>query len=100
MSICTNEPLYLSFNTVSLTQVRFSPKAFEGRGLMEEVPRGGNALRFYPAVRLRLSRMVIKTEDKVRYIFEIPTGFRAITKSFIEEDFLNLATLLLYLIAS
>lgn len=35
---------------------------------MEEVKRGGNALRFYPAVRLRFSRMVIKTEDKVKGI--------------------------------
>lgn len=47
-------------------QVRFSPKLFGGRGPMEEVTCGGNALRFYAAVRLRLSRMgLIKTEDKV-----------------------------------
>lgn len=33
---------------------------------MEEVTCGGNALRFYAAVRLRLWRMgLIKTEDKV-----------------------------------
>jgi recombination protein RecA len=33
---------------------------------MDEVTCGGNALRFYAAVRLRLSRMgLIKTEDKV-----------------------------------
>ncbi|WJX78330.1 hypothetical protein P8452_61565 [Trifolium repens] len=42
------------------------PKAFRGRGRMDEVTCGGNALRFYAAVRLRLSRMgLIKTEDKV-----------------------------------
>ncbi|WJX78329.1 hypothetical protein P8452_61565 [Trifolium repens] len=41
------------------------PKAFRGRGRMDEVTCGGNALRFYAAVRLRLSRMgLIKTEDK------------------------------------
>jgi recombination protein RecA len=33
---------------------------------MKEVTCGGNALRFYAAVRLRLSRKgLIKTEDKV-----------------------------------
>jgi recombination protein RecA len=33
---------------------------------MEEVTCGGNAPRFYAAVRLRLSRIgLIKTEDKV-----------------------------------
>lgn len=48
------------------TQVRFSPKSVKGCGPMEEVTCGGNALRFYSAVRLRLSRMgLIKTEDKV-----------------------------------
>jgi RecA/RadA recombinase len=62
----TNEPLDLSFDTVSCIQVRFSPKAFGGRGRMKEVTCGGNALRFYAAVRLRLSRKgLIKTEDKV-----------------------------------
>ncbi|WJX83721.1 hypothetical protein P8452_66364 [Trifolium repens] len=29
--------------------VRFSPKAFGGRGRMKEVTCGGNALRFYAA---------------------------------------------------
>ncbi|CAJ2671547.1 DNA repair protein recA homolog 2, mitochondrial isoform X1 [Trifolium pratense] len=54
---------------VFVNQVRFSPKAFGGRGPMEEVTCGGNALRFYAAVRLRLSRMgLIKTEDKVEGI--------------------------------
>jgi len=75
MSICTNERLHFAFNTVYRTQVRFSPKAFEGHGLMEEVTRAGNALIFYAAVRLQLSRMrLIKTEDKAWYIFEIPSG--------------------------
>jgi hypothetical protein len=31
----TNEPLDLSFDTVSCIQVRFSPKAFGGRGRMK-----------------------------------------------------------------
>lgn len=54
---------------IFVNQVRFSPKAFGGRGPMEEVTCGGNALRFYAAVRLRLSRMgLIKTEDKVEGI--------------------------------
>jgi len=62
----TNKPLDITFNSVSRMQVRFSPKAFGGRGPMEEVTCGGNALRFYAAVRLRLSRIgLIKTEDKV-----------------------------------
>lgn len=61
-----NEPIDLSFDTVFHLQVRFSPKAVGGCGSMEEVTCGGNALRFYSAVRLRLSRMgLIKTEDKV-----------------------------------
>lgn len=51
---------------VFVNQIRFSPKAVGGRGPMEEVTCGGNALRFYAAVRLRLSRMrLIKTEAKV-----------------------------------
>lgn len=51
---------------VVVDSVRFSPKAFGGRGFMEEVTCGGIALRFYSVVRLRLSKMVIKTEDKAR----------------------------------
>ncbi|XP_057438024.1 DNA repair protein recA homolog 2, mitochondrial isoform X2 [Lotus japonicus] len=51
---------------IFVNQIRFSSKAFSGRGSMEEVTCGGNALRFYAAVRLRLSRLgLIKTEDKV-----------------------------------
>ncbi|XP_058740367.1 DNA repair protein recA homolog 2, mitochondrial [Vicia villosa] len=54
---------------VFVNQVRFSPRLFGGHGPMEEVTCGGNALRFYAAVRLRLSRMgLIKTEDKVEGI--------------------------------
>lgn len=63
---CTNEPLDLSFNTIFHIQIRFSPKAVKGGGSMEEVTCGGNALRFYAAIRLRLSKMgLIKNEDKV-----------------------------------
>ncbi|KAK7285653.1 hypothetical protein RJT34_20431 [Clitoria ternatea] len=51
---------------VFINQIRFSPKSDKECGSMEEVTCGGNALRFYAAVRLRLSRMrLIKTEDKV-----------------------------------
>ncbi|MED6146955.1 hypothetical protein PIB30_039554 [Stylosanthes scabra] len=51
---------------IFVNQVRFSPKSAKGCGPAEEVTCGGNALRFYAAVRLRLSRMgLMKTEDKV-----------------------------------
>ncbi|XP_061363000.1 DNA repair protein recA homolog 2, mitochondrial isoform X2 [Gastrolobium bilobum] len=51
---------------IFVNQVRCSPKSVKGCGSMEEVTCGGNTLRFYAAVRLRLSRMgLMKTEDKV-----------------------------------
>ncbi|QHO44821.1 DNA repair protein recA homolog 2, mitochondrial isoform X1 [Arachis hypogaea] len=51
---------------IFVNQIRFSPKSAKGCGPAEEVTCGGNALRFYAAVRLRLSRMgLIKTDDKV-----------------------------------
>ncbi|XP_019456287.1 PREDICTED: DNA repair protein recA homolog 2, mitochondrial isoform X1 [Lupinus angustifolius] len=51
---------------IFVNQIRFSPKSGKGCGPMEEVTCGGNALRFYAALRLRLSRIgLIKTEDKV-----------------------------------
>jgi len=47
-------------------QIRLGSKSVKEYGSVEEVTCGGNALRFYAAVRLRLSRMrLIKTEDKV-----------------------------------
>ncbi|RDX82868.1 DNA repair protein recA-like 2, mitochondrial [Mucuna pruriens] len=51
---------------IFINQIRFSPNSVKECGSVEEVTCGGNALRFYAAVRLRLSRMgLIKTEDKV-----------------------------------
>ncbi|KAF1897808.1 hypothetical protein Lal_00032568 [Lupinus albus] len=52
---------------IFVNQIRFSPKkSVKGCGPMEEVTCGGNALRFYAALRLRLSSIgLIKTEDKV-----------------------------------
>lgn len=51
---------------VFINQIRLSPKSAKEYGSVEEVTCGGNALRFYAAVRLRLSRVrLIKTEDKV-----------------------------------
>ncbi|CAJ1913242.1 unnamed protein product [Sphenostylis stenocarpa] len=51
---------------IFINQIRFSPKSVKEYGSVEEVTCGGNALKFYAAVRLRLSRMrLIKTEDKV-----------------------------------
>ncbi|KAI4300827.1 hypothetical protein L6164_034161 [Bauhinia variegata] len=51
---------------IFVNQVRFSPKSGKGCGPMEEVTCGGNALRFYAAVRLRLTRMgLLKTDNEV-----------------------------------
>ncbi|CAL0310608.1 unnamed protein product [Lupinus luteus] len=51
---------------IFVNQIRFSPNSVKGYGPLEEVTCGGNALRFYAALRLRLSRIgLIKTEDKV-----------------------------------
>jgi recombination protein RecA len=45
-------------------QVRSSPNS--GFGPIDEVTCGGNALRFYAAVRLRIKRtQLLKTEDEV-----------------------------------
>ncbi|XP_021820192.1 DNA repair protein recA homolog 2, mitochondrial [Prunus avium] len=51
---------------VFVNQVRSSPSAGQDFGPMDEVTCGGNALRFYAAVRLRIKRTrLLKTEDKV-----------------------------------
>ncbi|WVZ06196.1 hypothetical protein V8G54_019542 [Vigna mungo] len=51
---------------IFINQIRLSSKSVKDHGSVEEVTCGGNALRFYAAVRLRLSRIrLIKTEDKV-----------------------------------
>ncbi|KAK9922129.1 hypothetical protein M0R45_030609 [Rubus argutus] len=49
---------------VFINQVRSSPNS--GFGPIDEVTCGGNALRFYAAVRLRIKRtQLLKTEDKI-----------------------------------
>ncbi|XP_059463651.1 DNA repair protein recA homolog 2, mitochondrial isoform X3 [Corylus avellana] len=56
-SLCQSKTLILFLN-----QVRLSPRS----GRMEEVTCGGNALKFYAAVRLKMIRKeLLKTEDKV-----------------------------------
>lgn len=48
-------------------QVRYGHKYGQGNGHLEEVTSGGNALKFYAAIRLRLVRLALmKTEDKVK----------------------------------
>ncbi|KAL6138055.1 hypothetical protein ACLB2K_063341 [Fragaria x ananassa] len=51
---------------VFINQVRSSPNSGQGFGPVDEVTCGGNALRFYAAVRLRIKRtQLLKTEDKI-----------------------------------
>ncbi|GMY39529.1 DNA repair protein recA homolog 2, mitochondrial-like isoform X6 [Fagus crenata] len=51
---------------VFLNQVRSSPKSGQSFGHVDEVTCGGNALKFYAAVRLRMIRTgLLQTEDKV-----------------------------------
>ncbi|XP_014489716.1 DNA repair protein recA homolog 2, mitochondrial isoform X3 [Vigna radiata var. radiata] len=53
-------------DVIVIDSIRLSSKSVKDHGSVEEVTCGGNALRFYAAVRLRLSRIrLIKTEDKV-----------------------------------
>ncbi|XP_062165785.1 DNA repair protein recA homolog 2, mitochondrial [Alnus glutinosa] len=48
-----------------LNQVRLNPKSGQRFGRMDEVTCGGNALKFYAAVRLKMIRKeLLKTEDK------------------------------------
>ena len=50
----------------SFIQIRSSLKSSHVFGRLDEVTCGGNALRFYAAVRLRIMRTgLLKTEDKV-----------------------------------
>lgn len=59
------------FLVVFYTQVRTSLKS----GHPEEVTCGGNALKFYSAVRLRMIRTgLLKTEDKVNLLILLLTG--------------------------
>ncbi|KAG6640969.1 DNA repair protein recA homolog 2, mitochondrial-like isoform X2 [Carya illinoinensis] len=51
---------------VFLNQVRLSPRTGQGFGRVDEVTCGGNALKFYASVRLKMIRKaLLKTEDKV-----------------------------------
>ncbi|GMH08146.1 hypothetical protein Nepgr_009986 [Nepenthes gracilis] len=60
-SLCQSKTLIIFLN-----QVRFNPRSNEGLGHMDEVTCGGNALKFYAAVRLRISRIgLLKTEEKI-----------------------------------
>lgn len=60
-SLCRSETLIIFVN-----QVRSSLKSSHGFGRLDEVTCGGNALRFYAAVRLRVMRTgLLRTEDKV-----------------------------------
>ncbi|KAF3954726.1 hypothetical protein CMV_019968 [Castanea mollissima] len=50
-SLCQSQTLI-----VFLNQVRSSPKSGQGFGLVDEVTCGGNALKFYAAVRMKMIR--------------------------------------------
>lgn len=51
---------------VFINQIRSSPKSGKEFGPTDEVTCGGNALKFYAAVRLRLKRIqLLQTEEKV-----------------------------------
>ncbi|KAF5449427.1 hypothetical protein F2P56_029873 [Juglans regia] len=68
---------------VFLNQIRLSPKSVQGFGRVDEVTCGGNALKFYASVRLKMIRKaLLKTEDKLFYVaalravksYELPVG--------------------------
>ncbi|XP_052877574.1 DNA repair protein recA homolog 2, mitochondrial isoform X2 [Gossypium arboreum] len=60
-SLCRSNTLILFLN-----QVRYNSKQGQAFGHMDEVTCGGNALKFYSAIRLRMIRTgLLKNEDKV-----------------------------------
>lgn len=60
-SLCQSRTLIIFLN-----QVRFSAKSGQGLGRVDEVTSGGNALKFYAALRLRMMRKrLFKVEDKI-----------------------------------
>ncbi|KAK8330017.1 hypothetical protein V6Z12_A11G365800 [Gossypium hirsutum] len=60
-SLCRSNTLILFLN-----QVRYNSKQSQAFGHMDEVTCGGNALKFYSAIRLRMIRTgLLKNEDKV-----------------------------------
>lgn len=51
----------------SYVQVRSNLRTFQGLGNVNEVTCGGNALKFYAAIRMRIMRTgLLKSEDEVR----------------------------------
>ncbi|CAO2822333.1 unnamed protein product [Amaranthus hypochondriacus] len=59
-SLCRSKTLIIFLN-----QVRYSPTSSQGLGKRGEATSGGNALGFYAAVRLRISRIgLLKTDDE------------------------------------
>ncbi|KAK6267905.1 hypothetical protein QUC31_012065 [Theobroma cacao] len=60
-SLCCSRTLIIFLN-----QVRYNSKSGQAFGHMEEVTCGGNALKFYSAIRLRMIRTgLLKSEDKI-----------------------------------
>lgn len=60
-SLCRSRTLIIFLN-----QVRYNPKSSQAFGRMGEVTCGGNALKFYSAIRLRMIRTgLLSSEDKV-----------------------------------
>ncbi|XP_077242585.1 RECA homolog 3 [Tasmannia lanceolata] len=60
-SLCRSQTLLVLIN-----QVRSNMRSFQGSGHISEATCGGNALRFYAAIRLRIIRSgLLKTEDEV-----------------------------------
>ncbi|KAK4580770.1 hypothetical protein RGQ29_024424 [Quercus rubra] len=53
-------------DVIVVDSVRSSPKSGQGFGLVDEVTCGGNALKFYAAVRMKMIRTgLLKAEEKV-----------------------------------
>ncbi|XP_022766622.1 DNA repair protein recA homolog 2, mitochondrial [Durio zibethinus] len=60
-SLCQSRTLIIFLN-----QVRYNSKSGHAFGRMDEVTCGGNALKFYSAIRLRMIRTgLLKSEDKI-----------------------------------
>ncbi|XVF07168.1 hypothetical protein REPUB_Repub06bG0115200 [Reevesia pubescens] len=60
-SLCRSRTLIIFLN-----QVRYNSKSGQAFGRMDEVTCGGNALKFYSAIRLRMMRTgLLKSEDKI-----------------------------------
>ncbi|GKU93435.1 hypothetical protein SLEP1_g7031 [Rubroshorea leprosula] len=64
-SLCRSQTLIIFLNQVRFKQVMFEVKSGQDHRRMEEVTCGGNALKFYAAIRLRMIRTGLhKTGDK------------------------------------